>query len=57
MMGRAADFLRDESGQAATEYILIVAMISIPIYIAFKKLFEVLLKEFISALIKSFTRG
>ncbi len=50
-------YLLDDSGQSTTEYILIIAMISIPIYVAFKKLFEVLLREFISALIKSFTRG
>lgn len=56
-MSRFRQYLRDESGQSTTEYILIIAMISIPIYVAFKKLFEILLRDFIAALIESFTRG
>jgi len=50
-------YLRDERGQAATEYILVIGLISIPLYIAFKVAFELFLKDFISAVIGSFTRG
>lgn len=50
-------YCRDERGQAATEYILIIGLISIPLYIAFKFAFDMFLRDFISALIGSFTRG
>ena len=50
-------YLRDERGQAATEYILVIGLISIPLYIAFKLAFDLFLKDFISAVIGSFTRG
>jgi Flp pilus assembly pilin Flp len=50
-------YLRDERGQAATEYILLIGLISIPIYLAFKLAFEIFLKDFIAAVIGSFTRG
>jgi len=50
-------YLRDERGQAATEYILVIGLISIPLYLAFKLAFDLFLKEFIAAVIGSFTRG
>jgi Flp pilus assembly pilin Flp len=50
-------YLRDDRGQAATEYILIIGLISIPLYVAFKVVFEFFMQEFISAIIGSFTRG
>ena len=51
------EFLVDESGQSTTEYILIIAMISIPIYAALKTLTEKLIGGFVKALIQAFTRG
>ena len=50
-------YLRDERGQAATEYILVIGLISVPLYVAFKVAFELFLEDFIAALIGSFTRG
>jgi Flp pilus assembly pilin Flp len=50
-------FLADESGQAATEYILVAGLISIPIYVAFKTVFKQFLEDFIASIINSFTRG
>jgi Flp pilus assembly pilin Flp len=50
-------YFRDERGQAATEYILIIGLISIPLYLAFKFAFDMFLRDFISAIIGSFTRG
>ena len=50
-------YLRDDRGQAATEYILVIGLISVPLYIAFKLAFDLFLREFISAVIGSFTRG
>ena len=50
-------FLRDERGQAATEYILVIGLISLPIYAAFKIVFEKFLHDFIAAIINNFTRG
>jgi len=51
------EFLFDESGQSTTEYILLIAMISIPIYAALKKMMEKLIGGFVKALIQAFTRG
>lgn len=51
------DFLRDERGQAATEYILIVGLVSLPIYVFFKKAFKLFLHDFITSVVGSFTRG
>lgn len=50
-------YLRDERGQAATEYILVIGLISVPLYLAFKAAFELFLEDFIAAVIGSFTRG
>jgi len=57
MMGKVRDFCRDESGQAATEYILIIGLISIPIFVVFRRLVITFLDTFISSVISSFTRG
>jgi Flp pilus assembly pilin Flp len=51
------DLLADDSGQAATEYILIIGLISIPIYVFFKIAFEKFLSDFVASLVESFTRG
>ncbi len=56
-MRKVSDFCGDESGQAATEYILIIGLISIPIFVVFKKLVITFLDTFISSVISSFTRG
>ena len=50
-------FLGDESGQATTEYVLIVGLISIPIWWAFNVVVRKFLDSFIGALIGTFTRG
>ncbi len=50
-------FLRDESGQAMTEYILLIGLISIPIWIAFRLLLIRFLNVFISSVVSSFSRG
>lgn len=55
--GSVGEFLADESGQSTTEYILIIAMISIPIYAALKKMMEKLIGGFVKALIQAFTKG
>lgn len=57
MTTRLRRLLADESGQAATEYILIIGLISIPIYAAFELVFKQFLEDFIAAIIGSFTRG
>jgi Flp pilus assembly pilin Flp len=53
----AQRFLADEHGQAATEYVLVIGLISIPIYVAFQYLFKKFLHDFIAAVITTFTRG
>jgi Flp pilus assembly pilin Flp len=50
-------FLGDERGQAATEYILVVGLISIPIFVAFEAVFKKFLHDFIASVINTFTRG
>lgn len=52
-----AAFLRDESGQAATEYVLVIGLISIPIFVIFEAVFKKFLHDFIAAVINTFTRG
>ena len=54
---RMARFLADESGQSATEYILIIGLISVPIWVVFKLVLQKLLSGFITNLINAFTRG
>lgn len=54
---RIGSFASDSRGQAATEYILVIAMISIPLYVAVKFAFELFIEDMLTALIRSFTRG
>lgn len=53
----AQRFWSDEGGQAATEYVLVIGLISIPLYVAFQYLFKKFLHDFIAAVITTFTRG
>jgi Flp pilus assembly pilin Flp len=53
----ARALLADEKGQAATEYVLVIGLISIPLYLAFEILFKKFLHDFIAAVITNFTRG
>ncbi len=47
----------DERGQAASEYVLVIGLISIPLFIAFQALFKKFIHDFIAAVITNFTRG
>lgn len=51
------EFLVDESGQSTTEYVLLIAMITIPIYAALKALMVKFIGAYVKALIQAFTRG
>ncbi len=46
-----------QSGQATTEFVLLVSLVSIPIYLALRALMQVVLRDFIVTLIKRFTQG
>lgn len=54
---KARRFLADERGQAASEYVLVIGLISIPIFVAFQIVFKKFLHDFIAAVITNFTRG
>ena len=51
------EFVVDESGQSTTEYVLIIAMITIPIYAALKEMMKKLIGNFMATLIQKFTIG
>lgn len=51
------EFLCDESGQAMTEYILVIGLIGLPIFFAFRFAIVRFLNVFISNVVSSFTRG
>ena len=57
LRSRTIRFLADQSGQSATEYILIIGLISVPIWVLFKLVLQKFLSGFITNLINSFTRG
>lgn len=48
---------RSESGQATTEFVLLVALVAIPIWLAVRALMQVVVRDFIVALIERFTQG
>lgn len=48
-------YLRDESGQSTTEFILIIGLISVPIYVIFEKVFIRFFSQFVTSLISSLT--
>ncbi len=51
------EFLRDDSGQAMTEYILVIALVGLPIFLLFKIALVNFLNVFISNIVSAFTRG
>lgn len=46
-----------QSGQATTEFVLLVSLVSIPIWVLLRLLMEAVLRDFMTALIERFTRG
>lgn len=54
---RRAPRPRRTSGQATTEFVLLVSLVSIPLYIAVRILMQVVLRDFITSLISRFTQG
>lgn len=54
-MGRAP--VRPQSGQATTEFVLLVALVAIPVWLAVRALMQVVVRDFIVALIERFTQG
>jgi hypothetical protein len=48
---------RREAGQATTEFVLLVSLVSIPVYLAVRAMMQVVLHDFIVALITRFTQG
>lgn len=44
-------------GQATTEFVLLVSLISIPLYLAVRAVMQTVLKDFITTLINRFTQG
>lgn len=51
------DYLSDDSAQSTTEYILIIGLISVPIWVAFKVVLERLVVRYIKKVVNSFSRG
>jgi Flp pilus assembly pilin Flp len=54
---RLVEVWLDDSGQSMTEYILIIGLITLPVYVLFKTVFQRFINRFVAALIGSFTRG
>jgi len=48
---------RRQSGQATTEFVLLVSLVSIPLFLALKAMMQVVLHDFIMSLIARFTQG
>jgi len=48
---------RRQYGQATTEFVLLVALVSVPLWVALTKLMNVVLRDFIVTLISRFTQG
>lgn len=46
-----------QRGQATTEFVLLVSLVSIPIYLALRWLMQVVLRDYITSLIERFTQG
>jgi hypothetical protein len=48
---------RLQSGQATTDFVLLVALVAIPVWLAVRALMQVVVRDFIVALIERFTQG
>jgi heme/copper-type cytochrome/quinol oxidase subunit 4 len=48
---------RRQTGQATTEFVLLVALIAVPVWMAVRALMQVVLRDFIITLIARFTQG
>jgi hypothetical protein len=46
-----------DKGQATTEFVLLVALVSVPIWVAVRLLMQAVLRDFMTALVERFTRG
>jgi hypothetical protein len=46
-----------EAGQATTEFVLLVALVAIPIWLLLRLLMQVVLRDFLVTLIARFTQG
>jgi Flp pilus assembly pilin Flp len=46
-----------QSGQATTEFVLLVALVAVPMWVLIRALMQVVLKDFIVTLISRFTQG
>jgi hypothetical protein len=46
-----------DKGQATTEFVLLVALVSVPIWLAVRLLMQAVLRDFMTALVERFTRG
>lgn len=44
-------------GQATTEFVLLIALVSVPVWVAVRLLMQAVLRDFMTALIERFTRG
>ena len=44
-------------GQATTEFVLLVALVAVPLWLAVRALLQVVLRDFIVTLIERFTQG
>jgi len=44
-------------GQATTEFVLLIALVSVPVWVAVRMLMQAVLRDFMTALIERFTRG
>ncbi len=50
-------FLRDDRGQSTTEFILLVSLISVPLFILIDRFMRVFLEKYISGIVNKFTSG
>lgn len=46
-----------QSGQATTEFVLLVALVAVPVWVLIRALMQVVLRDFIVTLINRFTQG
>ena len=50
-------YLSDEAGQSTTEFILLVSLISVPIYFGARGFMDIFLRRFVTAIVESLTKG